>query len=67
MQNQELLAMIEAERKKEEGREKEIKKCKDELERAELDNKYGVERAEAQRNIKMTIERHKSELARSTN
>lgn len=57
--------MIEAERKKEDERERALKKCKDELERAELENEFGVERAAAQKHIKQTIERHKSELARA--
>lgn len=58
--------MIEAERKKEEQRDQHLRKCTDELERMELENKFGIERAEAQRSIKLTMNRHKDEMTKTS-
>ena len=58
--------MIETERSKEDKREQTIKNCHEEIEKMRLDSQFGIERAEAQRNITQTMKRHKEELNRLT-
>jgi hypothetical protein len=58
--------MIEAERKKEDQRESRLRNCHEEIEKMELETEFGLQRAEAQRNITQTMKRHKEELNRLT-
>ena len=55
--------MIEEERKREDQREIEMNRCKDDRERLELDHRFGAQRAEAQSQIRITMRRHRDELA----
>jgi hypothetical protein len=59
--------MIEQERTKEDQREKELRECKDEKRRVDLEAQYGYQRADAQQRITQIMSRHKSELNRYTN
>ena len=56
--------MIEGERTKEDQREMKLKQCNDELERQQFENQYGIQRAEAQRNITTMMKKHREELDR---
>ena len=56
--------MIEAERKKEEQREFELKKCNNDKLASQLETQFGYQRSEAQQNITILMKRHKEELNR---
>lgn len=58
----EMMQLLTAEQEKEQNREKQLNNCHDAIEKQELESKFGIDRAKAQKKIEKTMIRHRDEL-----
>lgn len=58
----EMMQILTAEQQKEQDRDKKLSSCEDAIEKQELEAKFGISRAKAQKKIEKTMIRHKNEL-----